>query len=469
MWVRLFLQIAAIFLVFVAVLTVCNSSLMTEYYVYREKADMRETAVKIDEVKLYGSEASNELSDIISKKGYSLYILDSFGNTLYSSYDAPVANYKGEFQPNAGAYGIDGSEGFSQFNRGKDTYLRYNFRLSGGELLSLTIRRGILVNSAEIANRFILIVAVCCLALTLIWVLFFARKIAEPIRQMNDITRDMASLDFTRKLTPSSNDEIGQLAVSINTLSNELSSTLNDLEKKNAVLQNEIDAERRLDKMRRGFVANVSHELKTPISIISGYAEGLKLNIGKAKDRKEYADIIISETSRMNSLVLSLLELSKLEAKESAITPKKYNLSEQIAEVCTKFSTVENIDIELKTGENIEVFADPDKIEGVLKNYISNAISHKFQNGVIKLWTDLADGRVKVSVFNSGQHIPHEDLENIWQSFWRGNSAHKRETNRFGLGLSIVKATIENHGTACGVYNAEGGVVFWFSLNLAAK
>lgn len=468
MWVRLFLQMAAIILVFVAVLSLANSTFMTEYYIYKEKANMQEVAKRIDEVKLYSNTAAAELSAVISETGYSLNITDSFGNGLFSSFDAPVADYKGEFMPKSNSFKNENvAEGFVLISRQGKQHLMYTHFLSGGEVLTLSIQREIMENSAEIANEFILIVATCCLVFALLWVFFCSRSIAKPIREMNNITKQMAGLDFSRKLNVSSTDEIGQLAVSINTLSSNLDTTLRDLETKNVALQSEIDAERRLDKMRRGFVANVSHELKTPISIISGYAEGLKLNMGKPKEREEYANVIIEETARMNEMVLSLLELSRLETGNINFKKEDYNLSEQLFAMAEKFGNLQNIRIETDFAENLTVNADREKIGQVLQNFLSNAFSHTSEGGVIKISAKEENDCIKTSVYNSGEQIPYSDMEHIFESFWRGESSHKREKDRFGLGLSIVKAIIENHKTTCGVYNVDDGVVFWFTVKKA--
>ena len=173
MWVRLFLQMAAIILVFVAVLSLANSTFMTEYYIYKEKANMQEVAKRIDEVKLYSNTAAAELSAVISETGYSLNITDSFGNGLFSSFDAPVADYKGEFMPKSNSFKNENvAEGFVLISRQGKQHLMYTHFLSGGEVLTLSIQREIMENSAEIANEFILIVATCCLVFALLWVFF---------------------------------------------------------------------------------------------------------------------------------------------------------------------------------------------------------------------------------------------------------------------------------------------------------
>ena len=168
-------------------------------------------------------------------------------------------------------------------------------------------------------------VSVICFLLSIIWVLIFARQFSRPIAEMNEITEDMAKLNFNRKLKIDRQDEIGQLASSVNALSESLNTALTELTETNAKLRDDIEEERRLDAMRRGFVANVSHELKTPIAIISGYAEGLKLNINE-ESKEEYCNTIIDESRRMNRLVLSILELSRYESGQIPINRSDFDI-----------------------------------------------------------------------------------------------------------------------------------------------
>lgn len=469
LWVKLFLKIAVIFTVFVVVLAVANSAFLLNYYIKKEKNQMVSVAEKIDEINLYEETAATQLSAVISDSSYRLKIEDSFGNTLFSSFDSPVADYKGFFERDKFLPSPDYAEkeGFSIVNdKGGEDVLSYICFLSGGETLQLTTVLSILKNSATIANEFMVNVAVVCLFLSLLWVLFLARGIARPIRRMQETTSKMAALDFSEKLEVSAEDEIGQLADSINILSNSLDVTLEDLQNKNKQLRNEIEAERRLEKMRKGFVANVSHELKTPISIISGYAEGLKIGVGGETQREQYTDVIINEAGRMNDMVLSLLELSRMEAGQMPLDLQVYDLSAQLNEAAKRFRLKnEEAKIETEMPEQLYVYSDIEAVEKILNNYLSNALSHLKKDGKILISAKKENNKIKIAVYNDGDPIPTEEMERIWESFYRGDSSHKRESDRVGLGLSIVKAAVTLLGTQCGVVNKEDGVEFWFTLN----
>lgn len=476
MWVRLFCEIAIIFVAFVAILTVANSTCLLKYYVFREKSEMRKISQKIDDIDLYSdtSVAAQQLSDILDDGNYSLKICDSFGNLMFSSFDSPVADYKGALErkkSDSDGDADDSQDGFSETYKGSRKVLRYTATLSGGETLYLSVPVSLLQSSAKTANQFILSVAFGCLLLTLLWVLLLSRRIARPIRDMTETAVLMANLDFSRKLTPSSEDEIGRLAVAINKLSENLDITLKDLKQKNERLNNEIEAERRLDKMRKGFVANVSHELKTPIAIISGYAEGLKLNINSDESRREYADVIIDESGRMNEMVLSLLELSRLESGSICLDPTVYDLTVQVNEFCQRMhKSFEEADatVEIDLPKTLPVFADCARMGEVLQNFLSNAASHVHSGGSVKVIAKKEQNNtVTLSVYNDGDQIPRENMEHIWESFWRGEASHKRENDRFGLGLSIVHAIAEASGSCCGVKNCPNGVCFWFTVQSA--
>jgi len=466
------MRIAAIFLVFVAVLCAANNGLLLEFYEYKERSSMKAVAEDIDGIDLYSKEASTSLSEILSGGNYTIKIKDSMGNTMFTSFDSPVADYKGDFFGDRyeGDSMLPREEGFYSYTESltDKEWMTYVTTLSGGEVLQISVQTNLLKNSARVANEFIAFVSLICLTLTLLWVLYTAKSFTKPINEMNEITKGMATLDFSRKLTPSSCDEIGQLAVSINTLSDSLDETLLDLEEKNRKLRSEIELERRIDKMRKGFVADVSHELKTPISIISGYAEGIKVSFDDPKRQSEYADIIVSESARMNELVLGLLELSRLESGNMSITPEVYDIAEQISLEAKKLEGA-FLEKRVKFSNQIRgeclVFADKGKILKIINNYLSNALSHVTEEGEIRLsCSDLGDF-YKILVFNEGEKIPYDKMEHIWESFYRGEESHKREQDRFGLGLSIVKATTQAAGLSCGVQNTSNGVIFWFTVS----
>lgn len=480
-WIRLFVRISAIFAAFVAVLMIANGTMLYRYYedsarrtiisAERSLRSLDLDSCTVDEVAsaLSVVEGQNFIIDIYDPDGRTVYT--TMGNLLWDLHDQEGPEPKERRH----RYKIIGEEKHGEYkfmnivdNVSGSEYIMYNAALKNGYTATMRVQKLMMENSADIANRFLLVVAIICLGASIFWVIVFTKQFSKPISDMNVISRKMANLDFSEKLTPTSEDEIGQLAVSINELSEKLDETLLDLRKSNAQLRDEIELERRIDAMRKDFVANVSHELKTPISIIQGYAEGLKL--GVCDNPESYCDTILEESIRMNRLVLDLLELSRYESGQISIDRCSFNVASLVLSLCRKLSVrSEEAGAEIVTDrcEDVFVFADPVHIEQVISNYLSNAISHVNRGGKITVEVTTENGLAVVRVENTGHHIAEEEMPMLWQSFYRSDKSHKRDSSRFGLGLSIVKSILELHGRECGVYNTEDGVCFWFNLDLA--
>lgn len=474
-WVRLFVQIGIIFVAFVLLLTLCNTAFLSSYYEYTRKQELRAASTQIANADLTDSNAMVDLiGNIQEDTGFEVEVFSQSGQTLYSA-GGQMLDYfwQGNHNLNMNHRPLhaieskqyaDGSIMERAIDKltGKE-YLVYRFSLKNSFIGEVRVQMSQIKSSAKTANTFISIIAVIFLIIALAWVLWFARRIARPISQMNEITRNMAGLDFTQTLAPNSEDEIGQLAASINDLSSKLDVTLRDLNASNAQLRDEIEMEHQLDVMRRGFVANVSHELKTPIAIIQGYAEGLKLDIN-SDSREKYCDTIMDESRRMNKLVLSLLSLSKYESGQIALNQVPFDLSELIRARADRIFASSPTTLQCDIPQNCLVLADPDQIDQVIKSYLENAASHVNDGGTVTVTITNEGDTVLVSVANTGSHINEDQMPQIWQSFYRGDPAHNRESGRFGLGLSIVSAIIKLHGQTCGVYNTEEGVCFWFCV-----
>ncbi|MBP3697036.1 MAG: HAMP domain-containing histidine kinase [Clostridia bacterium] len=298
-------------------------------------------------------------------------------------------------------------------------------------------------------------------------------KFTKPLVEMNDITKDMAALNFERRCGDYGRDEIGQLGKSINTLSGTLDATLIDLKDKNEQLEKDIQRRHALDNARKSFINNVSHELKTPIAIISGYAEGVCEGISSDPEViKEYCNIIKEESNKMNGLVTELLELSKIESGTQNFTPDYFNLGESVAHILSHLSLqteAKGITVVNKVPPTLACFAEKDKIEIVLNNYVTNAIAHCDGKKIISVTCTDAGECFRINVFNTGMHIADGDMPELWDSFYRADKSHARSENRFGLGLSIVKGIMINHKCRFGVQNVENGVSFSFEIPKDSK
>ncbi len=322
--------------------------------------------------------------------------------------------------------------------------------LSNGDYLFLRTPVPAIQESAATANRFFLISGSLMIVVGIVFAFVFAGWFTRPILEMKGIAEKMARLDFSSKYTGSSHDEIGALGASINLMSDQLERSIGELVTANEKLLEDIEKERRIDDMRKEFIANVSHELKTPIAMIQGYAEGLKLNVNEDEENRNfYCDVIADEAARMNRLVSQLLSLARIESGNAAPDAICFDIVEMARRVLRKSHLVlqeRGIDASTEGEEHSLVSADYDMIEQVLTNYVTNAIDHTGGDNTLRVRVDSTSEKVRVSVFNSGEPIPKESIDSIWTSFYKTDKARTRGHGGTGLGLSIVKAIQDAHG-----------------------
>lgn len=325
--------------------------------------------------------------------------------------------------------------------------------------------------AVQLSNHLLFYVGIIMLIVGIIVVAITSRSIAKPIKELSGIAKSMEQLDFTRTYDHNRHDEIGKLGDSVNALSEKLKLTIDELYDKNAKLREDIELKSKIDNMRKEFIANASHELKTPVALISGYAEGLRDNVANNDEtRKLYTDVIIEETEKMDNIIHQMLDLMELDGKDSPANTESFSLSD-VAKIVTKdFEVLLNsrdINLEFNTRGDCTITGDYLQIYRAVSNYISNAINHVSGDRIINVnvFEDKENGKVQLSVFNTGANIPEEDLNNIWERFYKVDKAHTREYGGTGLGLSIVRSVIELHKGTYGIINHPDGVEFYFTIN----
>ncbi|MCM1040710.1 MAG: HAMP domain-containing histidine kinase [Ruminococcus sp.] len=325
--------------------------------------------------------------------------------------------------------------------------------------------------SVKLANRFLAYVGVFAAFLSMLIGLWISGKITEPIKELTGISERMLHLDFDAKYTGKSRTEIALLGHNINELSCILEKTISELKTANNELQRDIEKKNEIDEMRKEFLSNVSHELKTPIALIQGYAEGLKEGINDdAESREFYCDVIMDEAARMNSMVKKLLTLNQLEFGNDAVAMERFDVVSlirnfiQSSEILTK---QKEVSVRMEEYEPVYVWAEEFKIEEVFMNYFTNAINYALYEKIIDIRLEKREGAIRVSVFNTGDPIPEESLTHLWEKFYKVDKARTREYGGSGVGLSIVKAIMESMNRAYGVRNYDNGVEFWFELEPA--
>lgn len=323
--------------------------------------------------------------------------------------------------------------------------------------------------SVQLSNRFLAYVGIVTLILSSIIVSFTTKKITSPIMKLADISERMSALDFEAKYEGGAPDEIGILGNSMNILSDKLKETIGELKTANNELQKDLEKKIQVDEMRKDFIANVSHELKTPIALIQGYAEGLMEGMAEEPESRDYyCGVIMDEANKMNQMVRQLLTLTALEFGKDQIALERFDLVELVQGVLSSASILiqqKEAKIQFAAEEPIYVWADEFKIEEVVTNYISNALHHLDGERIIRIIIEELGNTVKVTVGNTGANIPEEDLPNIWTKFYKVDKARTREYGGSGIGLSIVKAIMDSHHREYGVRNVEDGVEFWFTLD----
>lgn len=325
-----------------------------------------------------------------------------------------------------------------------------------------------LKESVNISNKFLIYVAIIGFIITVIITFLITKMITSPILQLAEISNKMGKLDFTARYEGKRSDEIQTLGQNMNYMSDRLKKAISKLQEANEVLKEDIKRKEAIDEMRKDFIANVSHELKTPIALIQGYAEGL--NEGLCEDeesRKYYTEVIMDESEKMNKMVKQLLTLSSLESGNSILHKENFNMTSLTEGVLSSISILigeKNVKVDFDTSRDVFLYADEFKIEEVVTNYISNAIHHVNDKGTIKIDVSEDESNVYFSVYNTGNQIPEKDLANVWEKFFKVDKAHSRSYGGSGIGLSIVKAIVEAHGGAVKVVNKSDGVEFGFKI-----
>ncbi len=323
--------------------------------------------------------------------------------------------------------------------------------------------------SVRFFNRFLLSIGSLVLVIGAAVMYFATKKITEPINSLANLSERMSKLDFSARYTGSNEDELGVLGRSMNSLSERLETTIAELKTANNELQSDIENKRLIDQKRQEFVANVSHELKTPIALIQGYAEGLQDGLCEDPESRDYyCGVIVDEAKKMNRMVRQLLNLSAIEQGKDAPDFSRFNLSKVVKGVVAAADILvkqKEASIELDVPEHINVWADEFKIEEVITNYLNNALNHLQAPNQISIYTETEDAHtVSIHVMNTGKQIPEDDLNKLWEKFYKVDKAHTRAYGGSGLGLSIVHAIADAHHQRCGVKNTRTGVDFWFTL-----
>ncbi|SFX72799.1 Signal transduction histidine kinase [Thermoactinomyces sp. DSM 45891] len=315
--------------------------------------------------------------------------------------------------------------------------------------------------AVQMLEGYYIYLVILVLLLTMLLSFYYSKRIARPLLQINKTTQKIAHLDFSEMVPIHSKDEIGDLSKNINELSNKLQSYIEKL-------QDDIEKEKQLEETRKEFIASVSHELKTPLSVMKSCVSILKDGVAAHKS-DHYFNAMEKEVDKMDMLIVDMLELAKFESGTYKMEMQPFYIDELVEQVCDQLSwEVEKKQLQLdRKLDHIQVISNPNRIEQVLTNFITNAIRYTPEQERIIVSIVEENEQVKVCVENKGTHISQSQIDKIWDRFYRIDAARKRSTGGTGLGLAISKKILELHGSSYGVHNTEDGVLFYFYLKKA--
>lgn len=477
---------------------VMNFTLLEKYYTYEKEKTFGVLYKQANDICL-----SDELTDenkyyaldkIAANSGVMLYVFSVYYDGIYNNYSFKYPDVKTESKPVSlvlnqvddyvnDYYGfksldknhelIKSTEYYNVFrtfdNRIDSNYLELFGKMDKTTFVFIRANYQNMRESAELTNKFAVYIGIIALIIGTIAMSFIGNGFTKPILRLAKIADRMAELDFEVKYEGSSDDEIGQLGKNMNVLAEKLEETISELKGANNELQHDIEKKQEIDEMRQEFLSNVSHELKTPIALIQGYAEGLCDGISDdPEDREFYCNVIMDEAKKMNRMVKHLLDLNQLESGTDKPNFERFD----IVQVITSVANSSEIRFRQKGAELIMyepnpvyVWADEYLVEQVLTNYVSNALNHVSGDMKIEIYTEKMANGIRVCVKNTGDKIPEDDIDKIWDKFYKVDKARTREYGGNGIGLSIVKAIMNSFNRECGVNNCDDGVLFWFELD----
>lgn len=485
--VKLFMTLSFVILLIILFLILVNNFVFGQFYLYSKTKGLKSVYEIVNNYYngYQNIDLETQLERIAINNNFDILIKNNENVNVYTSNKdffstlGQMNEMTNRFNANSGEI-IEKSEGFT-IKKIKDskngiTYILLSATLDNGYLLYIRIPITSIQESVKISNNFLYLMAGFAILIAAVIVSYVSRKFGDPISELNDIANNMANLDFSHKYkVTGSDDEINHLGKSINAMSDQLEKTIQQLRNTNIELERDIEEKSKIDEMRKSFISDVSHELKTPIALIQGYSEGLLENVNTDEENKKfYAEVILDETNKMDRLVKQLLELMKLEYGKREFEDKLFNMVELEREVVRKSQVMleeKQIKIKWKTTDEIHVFADDFYIEQVISNYLTNAIKHvkevKGEKYIqIENEIQIEKNKVRVKVFNTGDQIEEEKVARIWNRFYKADESRNRDTGGTGIGLSFVKAIMSNYGNVYGVVNKDNGVEFYLELDM---
>ena len=460
-----------------------NNTFLERYYINNKKHAMLEAYRVINASSNSGTLASDnfdiQFQNICAKNNIDIVILDAEAKTLktsannYELLSNQLLSYLFSKETGSGYRKIIDNEKYQMIalkdDRTQQDFIDLWGVLDNGNLFLLRTPVESIRESVNLANRFLAYIGIGAAILASIVIMMVSRKISEPIKELTQISERMNHLDFDAKYEGKSKTEIALLGQNINQLSETLETTISELKSANNELMRDIEKKNEIEKMRTEFLSNVSHELKTPLALIQGYAEGLKEGVNDDEEsRNYYCEVIVDEASKMNQMVQKLLTLNQLEFGNKTISLERFDIVDLIRNYLQSSVLLceqKGVQLKMEDYPPIHVWADEFGVEEVFNNYFTNAMNHVDGERIIEVRVQPGEDKVRVSVFNTGMPIPEDSIAHIWEKFYKVDKARTRAYGGSGVGLSIVKAIMDSMNQKYGVLNFDNGVEFWFELD----
>ena len=465
----------------IVVFMIVNGSFLEKYYISNKKSEFIKAYTMVQEGVENGTINSEtpekDLGRLTEKNNISIAVIDSEYNVVYTNVrekQMMVIQLFGYLYDKSHQEVLEKTDSYdickSVDPQNNTEYLSMWGSFDNGDIFIMRSPLESIRSAVTIFNRFIGVVGGCVILVSVLLAWYFSKRITEPIMELATLSQKMADLDFDAKYTSGGSNEIGVLGENFNRMSERLEQTISNLKEANYKLQKDIEQKEKRENMRSEFLGNVSHELKTPIALIQGYAEGLKEGVNDDPESREfYCEVIMDEAGKMNRMVKNLLALNQLEFGEDDVQFERFDITSLISGVLQSLDILieqKEAQVIFRHKNPVYVWADEFKVEQVVRNYVNNALNHVDGEKVIEIKITQENDMAKITVFNTGTPIPEEDLPHIWEKFYKVDKARTREYGGNGIGLSIVKAIMDSFGKGYGAINHTNGVEFWFELDM---
>ena len=445
-----------------------NSFFLESYYIYKNRNSLISISQKIKNEYVNDSENNYEYADMVqSIDNINTLIVDKNYIVKYDSVHSKSADKEKKISKDIKDSIADSEKRHLKkpiyYIEDKDNEQRSKLvfiaKINDDEYVILRKPYRSINESVAIANEFYLLAGCIVLFIGAIFILIFSKKITKPIIEMSKVAENISNLKFDKVVNVESKDEIGMLGKSINKISDKLNVSINELKQ-------DVEA-------KKSLVRNMSHELKTPIGIIKGYAEGLKYGVVDDKEKIDrYCSILVEECDRMDKLIKELLNYSMIEGGMVKLNVTNFEINEFLSKIIERFEPIfseKNIIFDLNCIENYRIKADSDLLEKAINNFLTNAINHISGEKIIKVIGENIENKLKISVFNTGENISEEELNKIWDVCYKVDKARSRNYGGHGIGLSLVRLIVELHNGIAGVENMKDGVTFYLEIPLSQE